>query len=127
MGYLAEIPKGTVIKIADEIKVLTKGIKLAQKGKDLIVVDFNEITMKDDERLGDMMMNRLPEVTSKIPMPKVKPPKCDVDVEYKLLKLAMEVAENNNIADGSRKVAEDYLQQAFKKLKDDLIKDDKTD
>ena len=38
--HTVEIPKGTVIKINDEIKILTKGIRLAQKGNDLVVVDF---------------------------------------------------------------------------------------
>ena len=127
MGYLAEIPKGTVIKIADEIKVLTKGIKLAQKGKDLIVVDFNEITMKDDERLGDMMMNRLPEVTSKIPMSKVKPPKKNRDLKIEYLKLALETSNLEHVNPKTKHEANELLRASFKKITKQLIEDDKTD
>jgi len=124
---IVEIPKGTVIKINDEIKVLTKGIKLAQKGNDLVVVDFDEITMKNDERMGDIMTDSLPDITSTIPMPKVKKPIKTRGLEVKYLKLALEAASTENIGNNTKHAANNLLTKAFEKVLEQLIEDDKTD
>jgi len=123
--HSVEIPKGTVIKIHDEIKVLTKGIKLAQKGNDLVVVDLTEITMKNDERIGDAMNNGLPEVKNTIPMPKVKSIK-NKGLELKYLKLALDVSNAENVNAKTKHEANELLRAAFKKIQKILIEDDKT-
>lgn len=124
--HTVEIPKGTVIKINDEIKILTKGIRLAQKGNDLVVVDFDEITMKNDERMGNIMTESLPDITSNIPMPKVKPIKT-IGLEVKYLKLALEAASTENIGNNTKHAANNLLTKAFEKVLDQLIEDDKKD
>jgi len=100
-----EIPKGTVILLNNETKILTKSLKLGKQGENLIVQNLSDVTMKDDERLGDNM-NALPEV-KKFKMPKCKEIKEQFNLD--VVDLAYKISSNPDIDSSVRKNANKVL------------------
>jgi len=118
-----EIPKGTVILLNKRTQILTKSMKLVNEGNNIILKNAKEVSMKDDERLGDMMTN-LPEC-KKIKMPNVKKIKEKLDID--VVDLAYKIASNPDIDSAVRKKANAVLTRILnKEIAKHSDKDDKT-